>query len=89
MHFKIIDWLTMVSYGGKSKTDSFARVLMKVYNKIEIPFPVSHLKPEKKLVLNEFKALLSLNCISCCAIQHVKTNQEMELMTCDSPFSSL
>ena len=48
MHFKIIDWLTMVSYGGKSKTDSFARVLLQVYNKIEIPFPVSHLKPEKK-----------------------------------------
>ena len=47
MHFKMIDWLTIVSSGGKSKTDSFARVLLQVYNKIEIPIPVSHLRPEK------------------------------------------
>ena len=42
------DLLTMVSSGGKLKTDSFEWVLMGVYYQIEIPYPVSHLKSGKK-----------------------------------------
>ena len=48
------DLLTMMSFGGRSKTDSFAWVLMQVYYQIEIPSPVSHSKSGKKLGLNEF-----------------------------------
>ena len=50
------DLLTMVSFEGKLKTDSFAWVLMQVYYQIEIPSPVSHSKSGKKLGLNEFVA---------------------------------
>ena len=41
------DLYTMVSFGGKLKTDPFAWVLMQVYYQIEIPHPVSHLKSGK------------------------------------------
>ena len=34
----------MVSSGGKSKTDSFAWVLLQAYYQNEIPFPVPRLK---------------------------------------------
>ena len=67
--------LTTVSSGGKLKTDSFVWVLMRVYYQIEIPYPVSHLKSGK----NWFEWIW--NSISCCAYQHRKTKEEMELMT--------
>ena len=69
------DLLTMVSSGGKLKNDSSAWVLMRVYYQIEIPYPVSHLKSGK----NWFEWIW--NSISCCAYQHRKTKEEMELMT--------
>ena len=69
------DLLTMVSSGGKLKTDSSAWVLMRVYYQIEIPYPVSHSKSGK----NWFEWIW--NSISCCAYQHRKTKEEMELLT--------
>ena len=73
------DLLTMVSSGGKLKTDSFARVLMRVYYQIEIPYPVSHIK-SGKTGFEWIWGVLSRNFISCCAIQQRKTKQEMKLI---------
>ena len=55
--------LTMVSFGGKLKTDSFVWVLMRVYYQIEIPYPVSHSKSGKKLIWMNLKFHFLL-CIS-------------------------
>ena len=79
-----IDWLKMFYSGGTFKTDFFAWVLFQVYYQIQIPFPVSHLKPGTKTGFEWIWALLSPNSISCWSFQHRKTNQEMELMTCCS-----
>ena len=65
--------LTMVSSGGKLKTDSFVWVLMQVYYQIEIPSPVSHSKSGKKTGFEWICGLLSWNSISCCICQHRKT----------------
>ena len=67
------DLLTMMSFGGRSKTDSFAWVLMQVYYQIEIPSPVSHSKSGKKTGFEWICGLLSWNSISCCICQHRKT----------------
>ena len=71
------DLLTMVSSGGKLKTDSSAWVLMWVYYQIEIPYPVSHIK-SGKTGFEWIWGVLSQNFISCCAIQQRKTKQENE-----------